>query len=316
MAIAPTSSYYPMWLWVKAATNRMLNLGLNFEYSSNITKKVVDNYLGARIPNGRMWERAAGGQGWGSFWKSTYEGFKEVPSEGGLNVFKNIWTSLKNIPEAAKGKIGTWNKIKACGGKLGPLANLALMVGFEIPNVYRSFTHKDGGIGTGAVETGKTAVKLGASMAGFAVGSAAGGIVGAKVGAAVGTAICPGLGSLVGGVIGFAGGIIGSMFAGKVADAVVGKSFTEKQEEKAQKAAAAQAQAEAQPEMPQNTGGLNPFAMQQGGGASQGLATNPMLQMQQMQNFKSLAQMYNEYMMMQAAMGNMPNAGGRFSYMY
>ena len=302
---AISSSYAPAYNWLKAAANRTMRMAFDLETSNAITKTVVDTCAGTRVPNARLWNRT-GGQGWGSFFKATHQSFKDIPAEGGLNVFKNVWNSLKGIPGAAKGKIGTWAKVKAVGGKLGPLANLALIVGFEIPNLYRAFTHKDGGVVTGAVETGKATIKLGASMAGFAIGSAAGGIVGAKAGALIGTAICPGLGSFVGGAIGFIGGMVGSMIAGKVTDKLLGKSFSEKVEEKESNHFTLAGTSNNNPALSGQV--PNPYQYQFAGG-------NP-FSPQQMQNFISLQQMYQEYMNAQRALGNVPAYGGRLSYMY
>ena len=214
--------------------------------------------------------------------------FKEIPATGGLDIFKNMWSKMlapstwkASWAEAAAAGKGFWGKLGSTLGKRIPILGNALVVGFEVPNIYRAFTHKDGGVGTGIVETAKAAGKLGAFMGGMAIGQACIPI--------------PIVGGLIGGII---GGIIG--------DKILGKSFTEKQEEKKQQ----------EQMFAQGAGSYNPFGMQ--GGVSpqaQGVTTNPVYQ-QQPQNYKSLQQMYNEYMAIQAAMGNAPVAGGRFSAAY
>lgn len=141
----------------------------------------------------------------------------------------------------AKGAISSWGKEISAGAESGifggvkgffkgaskrmPFIGTVLTLALEVPNLYRSFTSPKGGIGTGTVETGKAAIKLGA----FAGGAAAG--------AAIGTLIFPGVGTVAGGIIGFVGSAIGGMLAGSIADKVVGKSFTEKQEEESKLAA-------------------------------------------------------------------------------
>lgn len=79
------------------------------------------------------------------------------------------------------------------------------------------------GADKGFKQLGKTTVKTGAEVAGWALGSAAG----AKAGAAIGTLVGGPVGTVVGGLIGLAGGFIGSYIASKAADTVVGPSEVE-----------------------------------------------------------------------------------------
>lgn len=208
-----------------------------------------------------------------------------------LSFAKNSMKSWGGeIYQGAKKGTGIFSKtfggakgLIAGAGKRLPLVGTALSLAFEIPNVYRAFTDKEGGAVTGTVETGKAAVKLGA----FAGGAAAG--------AALGTLIFPGVGTVAGGIIGFVGGAIGAMGAGAVADKIVGKSFTEQQEEKA---ALAAAQAEGQ--------AVTSTATQQGGTAAQTAGTQTMafqpsvaglpdVTPEMMQQFEQLKMNYGQY---------------------
>lgn len=239
---------------------------------------------------GKTLKPAFKANGFNGFGGAVKTAFKEIPATGGLDIFKNMWNKMlapstwkASWKEAAAAGKGFWGKLGSTLGKRIPLIGNALVVGFEVPNIYRAFTHKDGGIGTGIAETAKAAGKLGAFMGGMAIGQAC----------------IP---------IPIVGGLIGGIIGGFLGDKILGKSFTEKIEEKEQAGTELAAQ---------SAGGYNPFGMQGGGiPQAQGLATNPMMQQQQMQNFKSLQQMYNEYMAIQAAMGNAPVAGGRFSATY
>ncbi|MBO5947303.1 hypothetical protein J6Q66_00530 [bacterium] len=228
----------------------------------------------------------------GKFAKEAWQETNAKIAKENIPFYKRIWNMIKpsGWADDIKSFIGkpasNGKTIGKCGaffravGKRMPLIGTLLAVGFEIPNIFRAFTHKDGGIGTGVAETGKAVLKTGAMGAGFAAG------------AAIGTAIFPGAGTLIGGAVGFISGIIGSSLALKAADGVLGKSFTEKQEEKQQQEAIAQQKAQ---EMLMQ-GGVNPFMNQ-----SQQGVTNPQ-QIQQMQNFKTLDQLYREYAMMQQAL--------------
>lgn len=157
--------------------------------------------------------------------KEAWKKSGEISNAGGKNFFERIGNSVKTwgsdinaIKSASKcGPIKAF--FKSCSKRI-PLIGTALMTIFELPNIFKAFTHKDGGLGTGLVETGKAGLKLGATMGGFAAG------------AAIGTTLFPGVGTVVGGIIGFVGGLIGSCIGQKVADGVLGKSFTEKLEEK------------------------------------------------------------------------------------
>ncbi len=145
---------------------------------------------------------------------------------------------------------GLWKGFKAGGGPV----MFAIEALCEAPEVYTAFS--EGGFSEGMVQTGKSAVKAGASAAGWVGGAALGG----KAGAAIGTAICPGIGTAIGAAIGsIIGGFGGSWLGTKTAKAVTGKSFTEKQAMRQQM----------QPQMPTQMQGANPFGTPQMGGANE-----------------------------------------------
>ena len=87
---------------------------------------------------------------------------------------------------------------------------------------------KNGGVGEGMKQIGKSGVKVAASTAGFVVGEMAG----KAIGAAIGTAIFPGVGTLIGGLLGgLAGGIFGSSVTTGITQKIIGKSYSEKAQE-------------------------------------------------------------------------------------
>lgn len=140
----------------------------------------------------------------GSYLKSFWEQIRTIPK-----VFKDEWKAGGAAAKAANksvtmGKLGGLNKAFM---KRMPLIGGLIAVGFQIPNLITAFTHKDGGVGTGLLETGKAAAKIGMDTAGFMVGQA----------------LIP---------IPFVGGLIGSMVASAIGEKILGKSFSEKQAEK------------------------------------------------------------------------------------
>lgn len=91
---------------------------------------------------------------------------------------------------------------------------------------------KGGGFKEGMKQIGKSAVKVGASTAGWVGGAAAGQAIGSAIGGAIGT-VFPVVGNVVGAAVGgfignLVGGAIGSAVAGKVAEKVVGEDYTDK----------------------------------------------------------------------------------------
>lgn len=159
------------------------------------------------------------------------------------------WVSGK-IPEGAKSwvktniggiKLGSktvGEAVKSGSGKFAKAFNTS-GAGFfmMIDGVMALFTDvvpafTQGGITEGLKQTGKSAVKVGASAAGWAVGATAGKSAGAWIGGAIGS-IFPGAGTVIGAAIGsfigdMVGGTIGSAIAGKVTEKVVGEDYTDK----------------------------------------------------------------------------------------
>ena len=158
------------------------------------------------------------------------------------------WVKTKTGVRAIENKVlkGTISSNKAIkviskGAKAGgAMAVISAVV--EAPNVVK--TYKELGAKKGTKQLGKSAVKVAADTAGFAIGAKVGGIAGAKIGATIGTCIGGPIGTAVGGavgaIIGIAGGLLGSWLAGKAARAVVGKDELEiAQEEQTKKLAEA-----------------------------------------------------------------------------
>jgi len=109
---------------------------------------------------------------------------------------KNVWKGLKNsVTSYADDVSKLWkNADKGFFAKLGgtfkglakraPLIGAALTVLFEIPNIYKAT--RDGGLINGAIETGKSGVRLAAGIAAGAIGSAFLGLPGALAGFFIG----------------------------------------------------------------------------------------------------------------------------------
>ena len=175
-----------------------------------------------------------------NFWKTTKTAGKELEAYKAAEVathgttWKVICNNFKNIPASFKtgwargakyAKLTGKNKFlsqigmafKKCGKSIGRVAGPALILAFELPNIFRAT--KNEGIGSGLIETGKAAAKLG----------------GWTLGAAIGQALIPI--PVVGAIV---GGIAGDLLVSKI----VGKSYSEKQAEKEEEIAKAVAQAQ------------------------------------------------------------------------
>lgn len=145
-----------------------------------------------------------------------------IRKANGNSYLKAFWHQIRTIPEvfskerkagvAAAKAAGTskfWGGFKGVNKafmKRMPLIGGLMALGFQIPNLITAFTHKDGGVATGLLETGKVVAKLGLDTAGFMVGQA----------------LIP---------IPFIGGIIGSCVASWLGEKVLGKSFAEQKGE-------------------------------------------------------------------------------------
>lgn len=130
---------------------------------------------------------------------------------GGKNAGASIWAGLK-------GGLGAGLKGFS---KAIPYVGTALLVLFEIPNIYNAVKEK--GLWQGLKETGKAGGRL--------LGAAGG----AAAGAALGSAICPGIGTTIGSIVGW---VAGEWLAGKI----VGKSYSEEKQEQQEQLAQVQQQ--------------------------------------------------------------------------
>ena len=177
---------------------------------------------------------------YGETFRSIHKGLNAKEAVDGIKVAKDMANTVKANAVAIKqaattsGKVFNWTKGALKTGGFKGMAIFATL--FELPELFSAF--KKGGVGEGIKQVGKSAVKVAADSAGWAVGSVGGGAVGAKLGFMLGTAV-PGIGNMLGASIGAAlgtiiGGIGGSWICGKTAKSVIGKSFTEKQAEKEQ----------------------------------------------------------------------------------
>lgn len=126
------------------------------------------------------------------------------------NDVADLW---KNSNKSFFSKIG--GTLKGLG-KRAPLIGTVLMVAFELPNIFKAT--KEGGLVNGALEVGKSGVRIAAGVAGGAIG----------------TAILGPLGSIPGFII---GDLLGKL--------VVGKSYSEKKAAEQERIAQANANSKA-----------------------------------------------------------------------
>lgn len=199
----------PMWNFAKHAPRNYANFVFGVEQSEIFSSELSKSVRGVKD---KATKKYVGGTGFKNFGNKISSAWaKSKKAVEGKSLWKVITDSFKKVPNefaAAKrlakmtGKNSKlWGGTLKIIGKRMPLIGNLLFVAMEIPNIFSAF--KNGGIGTGLVETGKAAGKFG----GFAAG------------AAIGACLGP-VGAIVGGIIG-----------GIVADKILGKSFTEKQGE-------------------------------------------------------------------------------------
>lgn len=239
MGIGLGSNYIsPVWQGTKNFSRSYLHFVLGVEQSDKFSTELQDIVRGKKDPTTK---KRVGGQGLKEFRKSVKEAWgKSKTVVEGKPFWGTIGKSFKKMPNEFKaaGRLArmTGKKSKFIGaslkilGKRMPFIMNIVMLGTEVPNIYRAFSQ--GGVGTGFKEVGKTAVKFGAFAAG----------------AAIGQAIIP---------IPFVGALIGGAVAGWLADKVVGKSFTEKKEEAEAAAAATQQNQEMLQKSPETTHNQN-----------------------------------------------------------
>lgn len=236
MAVTFNAKYWtPLWNGSKTFFHDYANFVLGVEQSDVFSTALQKSVRGIKDP---VTKKYVGGKGYTDFWGSTKSAFAEskeaVKNKSLRTVIRDSFHDIPSEYRAIKGELGVAGKsfkcLRSVGKMLGkrmPLIGNVLMVAMAVPNITKAFTH--GGVGTGVLETGKEAAKLG----GFAAG------------AAVGQALIP---------IPFVGGLIGGIVGGWIADKIVGKSYTEKEEDaKAKAAEAAPSQAQS-PQLADNSG--------------------------------------------------------------
>lgn len=140
---------------------------------------------------------------------------KAEKATGNKKVFASLAESVKSyktdVSALWKSDKGFWKKIGGTLkglGKRAPLIGTALMIAFELPNIFKAT--KEGGLVNGAIEVGKSGVRLAAGIACGAIGTA---------------------------VLGPVGGLLGFFVGDLIGKVVVGKSYSEKQAEEKQKIA-------------------------------------------------------------------------------
>lgn len=115
---------------------------------------------------------------------------KEVVEEGGKKILKEVGENTV--------KQGAASLFKGFAKKI-PLIGTVITAAFEVPNIINAF--KEGGVGEGVKQIGRSAVSVAGDLGGMALG------------ATIGSAIFPPIGTIV-------GGIIGSLVAGQATDVV------------------------------------------------------------------------------------------------
>lgn len=231
----------------------------------------------SRLKASQRLTKANGGKWYSNFHNRTAEAFvtaeKRCARNGGIldGLKRSIKTFLPDTKAIWKSSGTFGSKLKGTLGQLGkrlPLIGTALMVAFELPNIYKAT--KDGGLVNGAIETGKSAVRLGAGIA---------------------------LGAIGGALLGPIGSIAGFFIGDCIGKLVVGKSYSEKEAEKEEQIAQAVAEAQAQATQPTFTSNPETTA------AQNTTATNPMTptmtpeQLAQLQNTLYNTNNYNDDIM-------------------
>lgn len=263
MTVSFSTKYLaPAWQGTKVFAHNYGNFVLGVEQSDAFAHALQASVRGVKDSTGKY----VGGRGFANFGDSLSKAWS---SSKNVVKDKSFWTVVKDSFSSIPSEFRAANRLVEASGKstkyigstlkiLGkrmPLIGNVLMLAMEVPNICRAFSQ--GGVGTGAVEVGKAAAKLG----GFAAG------------AAIGQALIP---------IPFVGALIGGVVGGWIADKLVGKSFTEKQEEakaSAEKPQAEEVEPQAQQRQPRLSPAQQQMLMQQliarQGGANFEGNTNP-----------------------------------------
>lgn len=218
-SIVSNSKYIkPLWSGLKTFAHDAANMVVGVDQNSVFTEELEKLVRGTKGSDGKY----VGGDGFNNFRKNVktaWEKSKKAVKDKSLwtvikDSFKSMGDEFKNLKNLPK-LLGKGGKLAETGKilwKRMPLIGNILTVAFEVPNIIKAFTDtKDGGgIGTGLVETGKAALKMGGFVAGMTLG----------------------------GIFGPLGGIAGGFIGSWIADKLLGKSFSETVEEKQAKGAA------------------------------------------------------------------------------
>lgn len=206
----------------------------------------------------------------GGFFKSLGKSFTSIPDD-----FKALWKAGTEAATAANktGLSKLWTQTKSSLGVIGkrmPLIGTILLVGMEIPNIFKATTEDS--LLSGIGETAKAGARIGLGT----------------VGGAIGTALVPI--PLVGTILGYmAGEFLGSL--------ILGKTYSQKQE--AQKAEIVKTAAEtaAQGGAQGNAQGTNNGGGTSGGGGAESQFGTNVLGQQPMsdEDFQKLQQQYMQF---------------------
>ena len=191
--------------------------GLNYAGRLIFDDRFASKVTSSIKARGRVYKKA-GKNRFTQFHEQVGEAFVRADKVTGK---KGIFQSLKDSLKGYKTDVSAlWKSDKKLLSKLGgtlkglgkraPLIGTALMVAFELPNIFKAT--KEGGLVNGALEVGKSSVRIAAGIAGGAIG----------------TAILGPLGSIPGFII---GDLLGKL--------VVGKSYSEKKAAEQEKIAQA-----------------------------------------------------------------------------
>src|SRR5574344_1924628 len=234
----------------------MVSVGTVSRILNNYGKLVFDTQynevLTAAIKNSTKASKAAGHSRFFQFDKQIKNGLLSAESAtkdvSFFNSMKNSVTSFPaDISGAWKSGEGFLKNLKSVGSQIGKrwgLIGAAITLAFEIPNIFRAT--KDEGLGSGIVETGKAAGRLGL----------------ATICGAIGQAICP---------VPLVGSLVGFMAGDWLFSSIFGKTYSEKKDQEQEQLAQMQGQATQ----------YNPLAMSQLQGQTG--AIDPMLQQQILQ---------------------------------
>ncbi len=189
--------------------------GLNYAGRLLFDDRFASKVTSSLKSYGRMNKRNGKGR-FNKFHKQVGTAFQKAEkATGNKKVFESLAESVKSyktdVSALWKSDKGFWKKIGGTLkglGKRAPLIGTALTIAVELPNIFKAT--KEGGIVNGAIEAGKSGIRLSTGIACGAIGTA---------------------------VLGPAGGLLGFFVGDLLGKFIVGKSYSEKQVEEKQKIA-------------------------------------------------------------------------------